>query len=144
MLSVRLLSNHSHDVISVWKQVPLWWWTSKTRPLNQLFPKSILLVYCSNIALLFVKLHNSNNSIIAHLHTKKWLQRERWGFRSGRRSLRATLYVEQVYNKGCIAIIIQTSFAAFSSSPVSRTNATEFSNNSWYTRSSRGTRRSAT
>ena len=48
------------------------------------------------------------------------------------------------YNKGYIAIIIKTSFAAFSSSPISRTNAAEFSVNSWYTRSSWGTRRCAT
>ena len=48
---------------------------------------------------------------------------------------------KQVYNKGCIAI---TSFAAFSSSPISRTNTTEFSVNSRYTRSRWGTRRCAT
>ena len=48
------------------------------------------------------------------------------------------------HNKGYIAIIIKTSFTAFSSSPISRTNAAEFSVNSWYTRSSWGTRRCAT
>ena len=49
-----------------------------------------------------------------------------------------------MYNKGCRAIIIETSFAAFSSSPISRTNTTEFSVNSRYTRSRWGTRRCAT